>query len=64
MKIKQTNNESEMTIFNQRLAGYLMFKGFKLLGLGDNYKLQGKNVFFFTRSNELNKAINEYFGKK
>ena len=49
-----------ITIFNQRLAGYLMQRGFILIGLGENHRCTGKNVFFFKDTEELQKAIEEH----
>jgi len=47
-------------IFNQRLAGWLMFHGFVLVGMDRAKNNTGKNVFFFNYSDDLFKAIQKY----
>lgn len=49
-----------ITIFNQKLCGYLMMKGFVLVSISKNNHCARKNVFFFNNSDELQKAIEEY----
>ena len=49
-----------MTIFSQRLAGYLMMNGFVLMGIRDHVNGSGKKVFYFTESPQLKKAMEEY----
>ena len=56
MKTKQ----KFMTIFSQRLAGYLMMNGFVLMSIRDHIDGSGKKVFYFTDSQQLEKAIEEY----
>ena len=54
-------NESKMiTIFSQKLAGFLMMHSFVLVGMRPNKNNSGKNVFFFNDSPELQTAIEEY----
>lgn len=48
------------TIFNQKLCGFLMQKGFVLVDMAENKHYAGKNVFFFNESDELHRAIKEY----
>ena len=48
------------TIFNQKLCGFLMQKGFVLVAMAENKHYAGKNVFFFNESDELHRAIKEY----
>ena len=47
-------------IFTQRLAGYLMFKGFVLLKMTDDLKNPSKHIFIFNESEEIRKAIDDY----
>ncbi|MEK3720569.1 DUF5659 domain-containing protein [Paenibacillus sp. FSL H8-0034] len=47
-------------VMGQKLAGFLMMKGFKLHALEQNRKDTRKHVFIFTTSIELEKAIEEY----
>lgn len=48
------------TIFNQRMSGYLMMKGFVLADMRPNEDGSGKNVFYFKESNDLLSAMKEY----
>ncbi len=47
-------------IFSQRLAGYLLMKGFVLAESRKDYKNPEKNIFFFYESVELLNAMTEY----
>ena len=49
-----------ITIFSQKLAGFLMMHSFVLVGMRENNNNSGKNVFFFNDSPELQMAIEEY----
>lgn len=49
------------TIFSQRLAGYLMMRGFVLINIRRNENGSGKNVFYFKDSQELSTAMKDYF---
>ena len=50
------------TVFSQRVAGYLMMRGFVLVGMDVKTKEKdGKNVFFFKDSADLQSAIKEYY---
>lgn len=49
-----------MTIFSQRLAGYLMMNGFVLMNIRDHIDGSGKKVFYFSDSPQLEKAMKEY----
>lgn len=54
------NNSKMITIFNQRLAGYLMMHSFVLVGMQPSKNKTGKNVFFFNDTEDLQNAISEY----
>ncbi len=47
-------------IFNQRLAGFLMLKGYKLIKMEPNRDIIGFNIFTFEKSFKLDKAIKQY----
>lgn len=47
-------------VFNQRLAGYLMLKGFKLLSVEPNRNIKDFNIFTFEKSDKLNRTIKQY----
>lgn len=48
------------TVFSQRLAGWLMVRGFVLVGITPGRADARRNVFYFNQSNELMSAIEEY----
>jgi hypothetical protein len=45
---------------SQRLAGFLMQKGFKLHNIIPNRDLPEKHVFLFTNSEPLRQSVEEY----
>lgn len=47
-------------IHSQRMAGYLMLKGFVLLEIKANLKDKGRNIYLFNESDELNNALDKY----
>ena len=47
------SDKKMITIFNQRLCGYLQMKGFVLVGMAENKHCAGKNVFFFNDIDDL-----------
>lgn len=53
-----------MIIYNQQLAGYLMFNKFILQGMEKDKRNERFNVFHFKESDELNKKIEEYKSNK
>lgn len=57
--IVHTSREN-YAIFNQRLAGYLMERGFVLLHSRSDKKGTGRNVFIFRNSPELRNAMTIY----
>lgn len=54
------NNTKMITIFSQKLAGYLMFRGFVLVDMDENRNQAGKHVFYFNDSADLQAAITDY----
>lgn len=56
------NNDkiTNYTIYSPKLAGYLMLKGFVLVGMEKHKNHPNKNVFFFKDSVRLQEAINGY----
>lgn len=48
------------TIFSQKLASYLMGRGFVLMDMRKDVKGTGRNVYFFKESKELINAIFDY----
>lgn len=47
-------------VFNQRLAGFLMLRGFKLLAVEPNRDIKDFNIFSFEKSDKLNRTIKQY----
>ena len=47
-------------IFSQKLAGYLMYRGFVLLKVCEDLKNPRKHVFIFNESKEIRDAIDDY----
>lgn len=55
---------SEFIIRYQRLAGYLMQRGFVLKEIRPNRKFPHLNVFVFRESDEIKQAIREFSDKE
>lgn len=51
--------KSLFTVYNQRLAGYLMLNGFPLIELSKNKKTS-KNDFIFVNTQSLHDSIAQY----
>ena len=58
-----SNKLKIFTAFSQRLAGYLMWRGFVLIGMRKDDK-GTRNLFFFRDSDSLQSSINEYLTNK
>lgn len=54
------SNTKMTTIFNQKLCGYLMMRGFVLISMTKNDFCPGKNVFFFNDTDALQEAIKDF----
>lgn len=50
-------------VFNQKMAGYLMQRGFVLIDMQPDLKKTGRNVFFFKDTPQLKSAIDEYMSR-
>ena len=59
------NNEiKNITIFNQRMAGYLMQKGYVLIDMRPDMKSGSrKNVFFFKDTPQLRTSMSDYINR-
>ena len=59
------NSENKnITIFNQRMAGYLMQKGYVLLDMRPDMKsISRKNVFFFRDTPQLRQSMSDYINR-
>jgi len=58
--MNEQSKNSNMKIFTQKQASYLMFKGFKCLGTIDNKDKAGFKIFLFKKSEKLLKAMEQY----
>lgn len=58
----ESRKNKAFPVYNQRLAGFLMLQGYRLMGVEENSRYQGKNVFYFMESEKIRKCIQSYFG--
>jgi hypothetical protein len=56
------NERPTFTIYNQRLAGYLMQRGFVLMGMKKSFTSH-RNVFFFRKTDKLLETMKTYQSK-
>jgi hypothetical protein len=61
IKIETENKKQCFPIYNQRLAGWLMTRGYVLVDMKPNQKYTGRNVFYFVNSVALKNSVDEYF---
>ena len=47
-----------------RLAGWLMYHGFRILRINHNLEVKGKDVYVFEQSEKLSDCIFEYINKR
>ena len=47
-----------------RLAGWLMYHGFRILRINHNLEVKGKDIYVFEQSEELSDCIFEYINKR
>lgn len=47
-----------------RLAGWLMYNGFRILRINHNLEVKGKDVYVFEQSDKLSDCIFEYIDKR
>lgn len=59
---KKNTDKKAFPVYNQKLAGFLMMSGYRLMGIEENTKYKGKNVFYFMESVNIRKSIQAYFG--
>ena len=59
------NNTDKKTyiVYSQKMAGYLMQRGFVLIDMQPDLKKTRRNVFFFYNTPQLKSAINEYINR-
>lgn len=49
-----------ISIFSQRLAGFLMYNGFVLGGMRQDTNGSGRNIFYFKNSDSIQNEILKY----
>lgn len=64
MEATRTTLRDIIVIYSPRMAGYLMLRGFYLVGVQPNLKRPGKNCFSFFSSQMLKEAIEDYLNHK
>lgn len=47
-----------------RLAGWLMYNGFRILRINHNLDVKGKDVYVFEQSDKLSDCIFEYINRR
>lgn len=60
MEVNIDKNVKTITIWSQKLAGYLMLNGFVLVDMRKDKYGTDKNVFFFNNSDAIRKKIKQY----
>lgn len=58
------NEKKYEYIRSLRLAGWLMYNGFRILRINHNLKVKGKDVYVFEQSEALSKCMFEYMNKR
>lgn len=53
-------NKEYITVFGQKLAGWLMVQGFPLKDMRPDRDGSGRNLFFFKNSEEIHQKMREY----
>lgn len=61
---KKEAEKKAFPVYNQKLAGFLMMSGYRLMGIEENKKYKGKNVFYFMESKKIRESIQIYFGSR
>ena len=49
-----------LAVFSQRLAGYLMLRGFVLADMRPDREGTGKNIFFFKDTEKIRQVMTEF----
>lgn len=64
MNTETKTHRDIIVIYSPRMAGYLMLRGFYLVGVQPNLKRPGKNCFSFFSSQVLKDAMEDYLNHK
>lgn len=57
---KAPKKSKHFVVYSQKLAGYLMYNGFKLVNIQPNKEFPQFNVFIFLNTDELAKAVDTF----
>lgn len=52
--------QKDYIVFSQRMAGYMMLKGCRLLKIGQDKNVITKNVYYFPDTHYVKEYANEY----
>ena len=63
IKAIEPKKATTFPVYLQKMAGFLMYRGFVLVDIAPNNKTPNKNVFFFRESPEIQEAISDYLSK-
>lgn len=63
MNVKMKEKKYEY-IKSLRLAGWLMYHGFRILRINHNLEVKGKDVYVFEQSDKLSDCVFEYINNK
>lgn len=63
IKAIEQKKAATFPVYLQKMAGFLMYRGFVLVDIAPNNKTPNKNVFFFRESAEIQEAISDYLSK-
>ena len=61
--ITRGKERKSFIVYSQKMAGYLMQKGFVLIDMQPDLKKSGRNVFFFMDTPQLKSSIDEYMSR-
>jgi len=64
MENTRTAPRDIIVIYSPRMAGYLMLRGFYLVGVAPNIKRPGKNCFSLFSSQMLKETMKDYLNHK
>ena len=55
---------TSIAVYNMRMAGYLMQRGFVLMSMAENRKYEGRNMFIFMNTPQLKEAMQHYLDQQ
>lgn len=61
--ILDRKDKKSYIVYSQKMAGYLMQRGFVLIDMQPDLKNTRRNVFFFNNTPQLKLAVDEYMSR-